>query len=275
MEFPAPHIWPVTLLAAGLMSPGYPPLIAHKAELCTPLLSLRLSVPPWVSHPPPGIHWNWPASQKSVTAFQVQLPSLASYILHWKSALRPALDSLHGQTRAFCGRSINQTDSPIERKEAATRKCLSVFFPWLGLPHETVWFSQIKDSFEGILVFVHNWTKWDLVEVFSYSRWFKGWFTCFKIPLYIIIIMHTWPNNFWIFLLFPFHVPILINCILLVLCLPFSDLDLRRTALFLLRKTSGAAQCPFPAEKHLYGTVSVAWLYYVRGLKRKENWYYI
>ena len=36
------------LMAAGLMSPGYPPLIAHKAELCTPLLSVRLS------HPPPS-----------------------------------------------------------------------------------------------------------------------------------------------------------------------------------------------------------------------------
>ena len=115
--------------------------------------------------------------------------------------------------------------------------------------------------------------SWSFFFSLKHSRWFKGWFTCFKIPRYIIITMHKLPNNFWIFLLFPFHVPILINCILLVLCLPFSDLDLRRTALFLLRKTSGAAQCPFPAERHLYGTVSVASLYYVRGLKRKENWY--
>ena len=131
---------------------------SHTKQSCAPPFYLFVcrSHPGCRTHPPPGIHWNWPASQKSVTAFQVQLPSLASYILHWKSALRPALDSLREQTRAFCGRSINQTDSPIERKEAATRKCLSVFFPWLGLPHETVWFSQIKDSFEGILVFVHN-----------------------------------------------------------------------------------------------------------------------
>ena len=167
MEFPAPHIWPVTLLAAGLMSPGYPPLIAHKAELCTP--SIPLSVRPTLGVGPTPLPEFTGIDLRPRKVWQ---PSkfnshpLASYILHWKSALRPALDSLHGQTRAFCGRSINQTDSPIERKEAATRKCLSVFFPWLGLPHETVWFSQIKDSFEGILVFVHNWTKWDLVDVF-------------------------------------------------------------------------------------------------------------
>ena len=128
LEFPVPPY--MTSHPSGLMSPGNPPLITHKAEC--------ILVPP-----PPGIHWNWPVPRKAWQLSTSQHPSLVSWNLHGKSYLRPYSWLTTWTNMGFLWK-INKSNGLSNCMERLLSKEMSG--PECFLAHETVSYNPIKYS---------------------------------------------------------------------------------------------------------------------------------